>query len=152
MGTMHWVVLADEAKARIFGADAVLDDLVEIRDLIHPEGRMSGRELKSDRAGRFSKWGGARTAADPRTEVEVVEATRFAAEVADVLRVGRNAGEYERIILVAPPKFLGRLRAALDPNVSRVVVGAIDKDLSGVPLDDLSDAIRRDLPLTAGMH
>lgn len=151
MGVMHWVVVADEARARFLAGDALLDDLIEIKDLIHPEGRMAGRDLKSDRPGRFTTGVGSRTAAEPHTDAETIEATRFAAEVAEVLRVAHNDGEYERLILVAPSRFLGRLRAALDPNVARAVVGEIAKDLSKAALKNLPAAVRRGLLPTAGM-
>ena len=149
---MHWIVIANEAKARIIAADALFDDVLEIIDLAHPEGRWRDADLKSDRSGRFAAGAsGGRTAADPQTDPRDVEATRFARTVADLLRKGLLENRFERIVLAAAPDFLGRLRAELDPEVARRVVGEIDKDLARYTLDEIPDAIRKGLSPTAGM-
>jgi len=148
MRTMHWVVVADEARARFFAGEA-LDDLVELQSLIHPEGQMKDRDLHSDRPGRYAAGG---SSGDARADAQAVEAKRFAAKVADVLRVGRNEGKYDRVVIVAPARFLGRVRAALDSQVARVVVGEIDKDLSRIAIHELPAALRRSLPPTAGFE
>ena len=96
---MHWIVIANEAKARIFAADALFDEVEEINDLVHPEGRWRDADLKSDRSGRFAAGAsGGRTAADPQTDPRDVEATRFARTVADLLRKGLLENRFERIV------------------------------------------------------
>jgi protein required for attachment to host cells len=54
----------------------------------------------------------------------------FARALADKLQHGRVENQYERLVLVAPPGFLGLLRASLDGPTAELVVGSIDKDLA----------------------
>lgn len=148
--SMHWVVVADEARARIFTAGPLLDDLVENVDLVHYEGRVPDRELRSDRPGRFAS-GNRRSAADPQTTAEEVEADRFARDVATMLREGLNARRYERLVIVAAPRFLGVLRQLLDREVARHVIGEIAKELTKADPATITESVHRYLPETAGM-
>jgi len=50
---MQWVVVADKNRARIFQTEGRLDDLVEVEDLLNPQGRQEEAELSSDAKGRF---------------------------------------------------------------------------------------------------
>ena len=54
----------------------------------------------------------------------------FARALASRLQHARTTGEYDRLVLVAPPKFLGLLRASLDSPTERCIVGSLDKDLA----------------------
>lgn len=45
------------------------------------------------------------------------------------------AKRYTRLVLVAGPKFLGKIRAALDPVTPSLVIASLDKDL-----EEISDA------------
>jgi protein required for attachment to host cells len=54
----------------------------------------------------------------------------FAETVADYLNEGAKRGAYERLVVAAPPKFLGDLRAALDAKARERIVGEIAKDLT----------------------
>ena len=148
---MHWVVLANEARARIVEADELLGELSQVADLVHPESRWKLDELKSDRPGRIAVGGAARSAMDPHTEPEQVEARRFAREIAATLKKGRDEGRFERIVLAAPPKFLGQLRAELDPRIANCVVAELCKDFTRVGLFELPDTLRRNIPDTAGL-
>lgn len=147
----HWVVVADEARARFFAGDDLLKDLVELHDFVHPPARLADRDLKSDRPGRLSKGQGRRTSADPRTTPEAVEAGRFARVVASSLLDGHREGRFDRVVIVAPPRFLGVLRAELDEQVARRVVGEIPKEITRMTLKEIVAALHRHLTETAGM-
>jgi len=58
------------------------------------------------------------------------EKREFAHVVAAYLDEGAKRGAYHRLILAAPPKFLGDLRAALGDKARERLVGAIHKDLT----------------------
>jgi len=45
--------------------------------------------------------------------------------------------EFQRLVLVAPPRFLGLLRSSLDTPTQQLVVGSLDKDLAKVKEADL---------------
>ncbi len=58
------------------------------------------------------------------------EKREFAEVVADFLDAAAQRGEYHRLVLAAPPKFLGDLRAALGDKARAMVAAEIDKDLT----------------------
>jgi protein required for attachment to host cells len=47
--------------------------------------------------------------------------------------------EFDRLILVAPPKTLGDLRANLSQRASGLVSGELDRDLVNTPVSKLED-------------
>ena len=69
------------------------------------------------------------------------EKREFAAVVADYLDVAAERGEYQRLVLAAPPKFLGDLRAALGAKARAMVAGEIDKDLTKESDAELAERI-----------
>ena len=64
---------------------------------------------------------------------------RARADVRDGGRVGRR---YERLVLGAPPRFLGTMRAALDPQVMKLVSHSADKDITKASLEAIRDELR----------
>jgi protein required for attachment to host cells len=136
----NYVVVADAARARVLTCDARLDTLEEVADLIHPESRLHHADLVTDQAGRRS--GDSTEGPDAQQHAQ----EEFSREVAEHLRDARNQGRFDRLILVAPPRFLGLLRKALDGPTQQTVVASVNHDLTLTPLHELPAAIRRHLP------
>lgn len=138
-----WVLVADSGRARLFQASGVKAPLEEQTDLVMPIARLQEQDLVSDRPGRsFDSAGEGRHAMEPSTPAKEVESDRFAARIAALLDSERLAGAYTRLVLVAPPRFLGQLRDALSDPVRALVSAELNKDL--VQFD--ADAIREHLP------
>jgi len=57
------------------------------------------------------------------------EAELFAKRIADRLELVRAKGEWEQLILIATPEFLGVLRQQLSAKVAKLVSKTIDKNL-----------------------
>ncbi len=129
-----WILVADAAHGRIFSTqDGRTID--EVANLAHPAARQHDRDLASDRPGRsFDSAGQGRHAMEPEHHPHDQEAEEFALELANALEAGRNQHRYKRLVLVAPPEFLGRLRKHLHKDTARMVLAEIDKDL--VHLDE----------------
>jgi protein required for attachment to host cells len=126
-----WILVADEARARVFEAARGDGELAEVADFIHDAGRHHPQERFADRLPRaHESSGSARHAIEPRTDAETVEARRFAQRLCDVLDAARNEHRYARLVLLAPPRFLGTLRDTLDAQVAKLVVAEVDKDLT----------------------
>lgn len=137
-----WIVVADAARARIFSADSPIAALQPVHDLISPEARLHERDLGSDRPGRVYDIGGeGRHAADAPTSPKQHEAARFAGSVADELERGRLDNAYDRLVLVAEPRFLGLIRKAVKSGVARLVTLEIDKDLSKADPKDIRSSL-----------
>ena len=54
----------------------------------------------------------------------------FAKELVERLEAARNQHRYDRLALIASPRFLGRLRAGMGKELRALVSDEIDKDLS----------------------
>ena len=137
-----WILVADRAHARILdvGPDG---GLRELACFANPEGRAAARDLEADRPPRVHESvGGARHAIEPHTSTRDKTATRFARVLRDALGDGHEKQSFERLVLVAPPRFLGVLRGALDKPLLDCVVDEIGHDLTGLALQDL----RKHLP------
>lgn len=116
-----------------------------------PESHERTRELVSGERGRMQSGpGGSHTAFERRSDPHEIAAERFAARIADELARGLDERAVERIILCAPPRFLGALRAALPDRVRRAVVATVDKDWTGLPSREIPDRLRSDVPDDAG--
>lgn len=133
-----WIVVADASRARLLVRTGKGGSLEEPEDLVHPEGRMPDRDIVSDRPGRsFDSAGEGRHAMEPRTDPGQEAAQEFAREVADVLEGHRAKGDFQRLILIAAPRFLGMLRDHLGKDTRRLVDGELDKDLVRADLEEI---------------
>jgi protein required for attachment to host cells len=133
-----WILVADRARARLLSPNATTDHLIELEDFANPDGRKLPRVINGDRPRSMESIGGARHVIEPQTSPEQKVAQRFASELAGMLERGRQMHRYERLILVAPPHFLGVLKGALNPHVSACVSAHLDRELTTLPLSELS--------------
>src|SRR5438094_7777479 len=135
--TTTWIIAADASRARILQVTDRAQQLEEVEDLLNPEGRVHDRELISDAHPRFSGVGGG-----PGSDREETSATEhatelFAKRVGDYLDKARTAHRYDRLHLIAPPKFLGKLRKELGKEVQKLVADELPKDLSWLNARDI---------------
>ena len=146
----EWALVADAQRARILerripGA-AWSERAGEGVEISNPRSHERG----SDRPGRTQESASsARHAIEPRTDPHREAKRAFAHELAERLEAAASAGHYARLLLVAPPAFLGDLRAALGQEAGRRLRGSLDKDLSHAPLAEIVphlDGIGRDAP------
>lgn len=139
-----WVVSADAGRARIFELNGKERHLQEIADLVNPEGRASERELNSDAQGRYFGRG-ERTQGHSTGDANSVGHANemFSREVGRYLEKARNEHQFDRLVLVAPPKFLGLLRRSLSKGVQSTVTEEMDKDLSWLDTRDIERHINR---------
>jgi protein required for attachment to host cells len=114
--------------------------LAEVEDLLNPEGRVHERDLLADGHPRFSGHGGvgkpgAHATGGPGSDRQEPAAAEhytelFAKRVGEYLDKARMKHRYDRLHLIAPPKFLGQLRKELDKEVQKLVTEELPKDLS----------------------
>jgi protein required for attachment to host cells len=122
-----WIVAADASRARILQV-ADRERLVEVEDLVNPEGRLQDRELTTDANPRLHGPGGLSAREEPSAVQHTVE--MFSKRIGDYLEKARTDQRYDQLVLVAPPKFLGLMRKELGTEVEKLVVDELDKDLS----------------------
>lgn len=109
-----WALIMDGARGQVF--DLTLSPLrLTARTDGHFEGsRLTTRELTSDRPGHgHESVGTSRHALEPRTDAHRHAEETFAAGIAKSLAKSGDLGAFDQLILVAPPRALGDLRAHL---------------------------------------
>ena len=88
------------------------------------------REQGTDRPGRKPGTDGVSHSAIEQTDYHQQQEQRFAAEIAELLYKLEHAGRFHDLVVVAPPKMLGDLRAKFHPKVAGAVVGELPRDLT----------------------
>ncbi len=133
-----WIVIADSASARIFRPARAGRELNLLKEMEHPDSRMPGRGLTTDRPGRaFDSAGPGRHAMAQQTGPREHEAWTFCRRLADEIEAARGRNQFDRLVLVAAPAFLGRLRQTLGDPALKTLKASVDKDLTGLRTDQL---------------
>lgn len=131
-----WVFVADGKKALILRneGDEVYPNLVMHRHF--EQDNPPTREQGTDRPGRLNDAMGNRSAVE-NTDFHKLDEDRFAESLAGELYQAAHAGAFRKLVIVAPPRFLGVLRPSLHKEVTDRVIAEIDKDLAGAPVDQI---------------
>ncbi|RDD62481.1 host attachment protein [Ferruginivarius sediminum] len=133
------IVVADGARARFLmneGPGKGLKPAALSREL-HQD-LPPNREIVTDKPGRSSDPGGTtRHGFAPKVDWHEFEKERFAHHVARILDKSRMQGDFDRLILVAPPKTLGSLRDELPKQTREMVYRELDKDLTNLNVQSL---------------
>lgn len=128
-----WILVAHRGGARIFENKGHGKGLNLLQDIPHPQGRLKNKDIGADKPGRsFDRQGQGRHSLASEQEPTAHVAEQFAKQLSSMLDDGRNHQRYGKLVLVAEPRFLGNLRAALSPPTAALVTAAVDKDLGGV--------------------
>jgi protein required for attachment to host cells len=145
------IVVANESGALLYDLKDATKALQFTGKLSNPRARLHDRDLVSDRPGRrpdHAPVQSGRRGASPHHatagahEAHEHEVESFARQVAHELEVAGVAGQFDRLVIMAGPKFLGMLRALLPASVSSALVAEVPKDLVNQPVH----AIREHLP------
>ncbi|MDP9141448.1 MAG: host attachment protein [Pseudomonadota bacterium] len=131
MNTSTWVLIADSSNARLYSVADRGKPWTLIDEYKHPPSRVTEGGLVSDQAGRTHGSGiakGARSAMESKTAPKDVEIKSFAHELVTVLEHGHGQQAYSRLVMAAPPHFLGLLRKGISSTVGKLVSATTDKD------------------------
>ena len=121
-----WIVVADSSRARFFSMKNRLDSLTEIQCMSHVESRGHFYDDYDEYHGNLGQ-GGHRS--DTHGDLKQNEAAVFAKQIAGRLELGRVKHEFNNLILVAPPAFLGALRHSISDHVFDYISESLDKNL-----------------------
>jgi protein required for attachment to host cells len=137
-----WILVGNASRARLFTTDAKAEgkwNLIE--EFRHDESRARAVELLNQpdnpNAGTLH---GPPPENEPNGRKEL-EHDRFARELSAYLDKGYDRHAFHKLVIAAPPDFLGRLRRALSGRVKQRVMLDVDADYSNLPARDLPDRV-----------
>ena len=136
-----WILAANRSKARIFEMEKLHGPLVEVLDLVDPEGRAKDRDINSDAYGRLYGKGervqGHSTSADVSPTQH--ESERFGERLRDYLDHAHGERRFDKLWIVAPPAFLGTLREKLGKQLHAALELEVNKDVPTHSPDQIRD-------------
>lgn len=139
-----WVLVADEAIARILQWPQTGGELESVEELTDPDAHAKGTDLHRDNYGRRAAVSSHQMArqntphrlgtnasitSSAGEDEQHLEAEGFARRVVQHLTEARQQGRFDELRIVAAPRFLGMLRKAMDKQVSDAVTEEVNKDL-----------------------
>jgi protein required for attachment to host cells len=132
-----WVLVCDGAKALLLRNDGD-PDLLNLTQVRHSERQTAPtRALGADRPGRVYQSKGAARSATQETDLHDEEEIAFISTVArDLDRMAQDQ-KVKSLVVVAPPRALGILRAKLSPRLQAALAGEIPKDLAHLSIGEI---------------
>jgi len=140
------IVVADQAEAIFYDTASLQKRPKEVARISDPAAHQHNRDFESDRPGRsYESFGSQRHAIARENDPRFREAVGFAKRISRRLDDARRKGEFDELIVVAGPSFLGMMRAEMSGPTRACVVHEIGKDLVHSPVE----ALRKHLPESA---
>lgn len=136
-----WVIVADGEKALFLRneGDEKFPDLEVFREIQEDNPRT--RQQGTDRPGRLSDGPSPHKSAVQETDWHRIEKERFAKDIAARLYKAAHRGDYEKLVIVAPPLVLGELRKELHKEVSDRLVAEVAKTLTNHTIDEIEKIV-----------
>lgn len=140
-----WVVIADGGHAILFEntGTALKPVLRALRayDLDNPP----SHELGRDRPPRTVQSAGVRRAAHEAPDPHQTNKDRFVEHLVAELEDDAAEGRFRDLAIFAPPAVLGKFRKHVSGALARHVIAWIDKDLTRMPVPEVTKAVARAL-------
>lgn len=141
----HWYVVANQKKIRVFTEVPERNRLKLLKSLINPLGEEKRKSLVKKEAGHgiksLGRVGVARYTENKRHDPHEEAAQQFASEIADFLEHENQQKNFDSLTIVAEPRFLGKIKAAMKPRLKKLVTDWVKKDLQKTPQKELQAAL-----------
>ncbi len=148
------IIVANESAALFYDLNDAMEGLQFAGKISDPRARLHDRDLVSDRPGRrpdHAPFQAGRRGATPHHattgehDAHEHEIEMFARQLAHELEAARAAGRFDRLVIMAGPKFLGMLRAVLPAAVKATLATEVPKDLVNHPLQAITEHLPKPL-------
>ena len=138
-----WVVVCDGRKALILEneGDAVFPNLRTKETHEHDDAKTS--EQGTDRPGRVHESTGSGRSSVEQTDWHTQSETEFLQGLAKRLDDAVSRDQTRSLIVVAPPRALGVLRAAYGQAVQKALTAEIAKDLVNMPIYEIEKLLTK---------
>ncbi len=137
-----WMVVFDATTCHFYHYDR--DHLDLFKEMNHVENRDKNIAFSTDRPGRYKTSSGRgtyTTEKDPKTN----KIFHFVKEIDHFLEKERASNHYDKLILVAEPRMMGRIKKHITKNVKRLIEHEIPKDLTKMNEHLLLTRVNHDL-------
>ncbi len=138
-----WILIANAGGARLFSNRGPQKGLELLKTFDHPEGREKTAELVTDRPGHNKSVGNGHGAYVAATDPKYHAAESFAQRLTKKLEQGRIANNYDQLIVVAAPNFLGLLNKHFSSHVRSLLSERLQKDYTKVNEKELSGYLEK---------
>ncbi|AZO21711.1 MULTISPECIES: host attachment protein [unclassified Mesorhizobium] len=137
-----WVIVADGEKALFLRneGDSKFPNLEVVQEM--EQENPATREQGSDRPGRYSDGPTVHRSAVEDTDWHRLGKERFADNIAGRLYKLAHRGEFDEIVLIAPPQVLGEMRQKLHKEVSEKVKAEIPKTLTNHTISEIESLLQ----------
>lgn len=144
-----WIVAANEHRARIFEMENGQSPLQEIQDFLNPDARLRNQDIDTDAKGRYYGKGERMIGHTAEPDISALQhkAELFSKSVCAYLEKARVEHRYDKLALIAYPKFLGLLRKNLGKGVQQLIETELPKDISGLEPRQIDEYLRTRLQI-----
>ncbi len=133
-----WYVIADGGRARFVARDDK-GTFRTVGSFVATELHLRSSDLGLDRPARVKESASpARHAIEPRRDLKEAAKEDFVKLVAEQIEAEYGSGQFDKLVLVAPPGVLTELKNALSKPIARLVASDLQKDLTKIPDHDLA--------------
>lgn len=130
------IIVANRTQARFFAYDSKKPNEIDYLGKIeNPRGRLRNRDINADRPGRYKGLDTHRSTWTKKQEPVERVAEDFARQLAEAVELEKE--NFEGLVIVAPPDFLGQLRNFISRDLSHRIVKEIVKDLGAASNEEV---------------
>lgn len=125
---MTWLIICNTNQCMIYQYENKNEPLVFIKQLLHPESKLKGAELTTDKPGHYKANSSARGSYAPDETPKQMEIECFAQEIAKTLDSDRKNQAFQHIVFITLPKMYGLIQQHSTESLKTLIRMHINKD------------------------
>jgi protein required for attachment to host cells len=137
------LVLVADGKKMLFLRNYGDENQIDLRTEAHDEREdRKDREIKSDAPGAIGQSAGySGRVAYEETDFHQQEEDLWVKDAAEELKKRALSNDFDKLVIVAPPKALGVLRKELHKEVERRILFTCNKEMTDRPIPDIEELL-----------
>lgn len=148
-----WILVANKMEAKIYEKRPDQTEMSSLKEFGNPKARATDKDLGTDKPGRSFDMGvGMRHALSQEHGPADTALQEYVRTISHELENGLKQHSFGRLVLIAGPNLLGRLKGELAPQLLSCLIKAIPKNLVSAPLtqvrEEIGDAFKLDVAST----
>ena len=141
-----WVVVANQAGARIYNADRRGQISALLDEFLHDAGKAHAQDLVSDSPGRVhDRRGPGRHSMESDVGMQQDGIRRFAGQIVEHVTAAAGHDAFSNLVIVAAPAFLGEIRKHVPAHLADRITLEIPKDMVNATTDKLTALLGQEL-------